>query len=366
AQAGPALWPLVTAMGHANGVLAAALAALARRFAELPGAAVALPVRSPVAVIAAYAAVAAAVLAGRQLSRRLDPWTTTGAAGWRRLPVRTRGLAAAAGAALLGLGALRVTATPAAPREPTVSFLDVGQGDATLVQDGAGASVLFDGGPPEARVYRKLRAAGVSSLDLMVATHQSRDHQGGLREVLDRIPTSTLLENGDGTHDRDFLELLADADRRHVRRVRGRAGQVLHVGRLTIRVLSPPPRAPGPPPSDPNQRAVAAVVSEGGFDLFLAADAESPALLGLPLPRVEAMKVSHHGSADPGLPELLARLEPQVAAIEVGAGNVYGHPAPSTVAALGRAVPHVYRTDRDGTVRLTVGASGRLHVETAR
>jgi competence protein ComEC len=80
---------------------------------------------------------------------------------------------------------------------------------------------------------------------------------------------------------------------------------------------------------------------------------------------VEAMKVSHHGSSDPGLPEVLRRLKPQVAAIEVGVHNSFGHPAPSTLTALRRSMPHVYRTDRDGTVRLTV-AGGRMSVTTSR
>ena len=71
--------------------------------------------------------------------------------------------------------------------------------------------------------------------------------------------------------------------------------------------------------------------------------------------------MAHHGSADPGLPALLARLHPRVAAIEVGRRNTYGHPAPSTLAAL-RAVPTVVRTDRDGTVRLRVAAA-RMRVE---
>jgi competence protein ComEC len=251
----------------------------------------------------------------------------------------------------------------AGPGEVVVSFLDVGQGDATLVQDGDGTSVLFDGGPPEAAVHRALRAAGVRRLDLVVATHQSRDHQGGLHAVLSRIPTRLLLENGDATRDPDFRRLLAEADARGIRRVSARAGQVLRAGRLTTRVLAPAPRAPGaPPPEDPNPRGVAAVVSAGSFDLWMSADAESTAILPLPLRPVEAMKVSHHGSADPGLPDVLRRLEPQVAAIEVGAGNDYGHPARSTLEAL-RAVPRVYRTDRDGTVVLRV-ADGRMTVET--
>jgi competence protein ComEC len=216
-------------------------------------------------------------------------------------------------------------------------------------------------------VYRLLRKAGVSRLNLMVATHQSRDHQGGLHEVLERIPTDALLENGYGTHDGDFHRLLQEADRHRVRHISAEAGQVLHVGRLTIRILSPRPRVPGaPPPDDPNPIGVAAIVSEGSFDLWLSADAESDAILPLPLRPVEAMKVSHHGSADPGLPQVLARLKPQVAAIEVGEGNSYGHPAPETLKALRAAVPHIYRTDKDGTVSLTIEPDGSGHVDTER
>jgi competence protein ComEC len=352
-------------IGLLDGILLGLLRSIVRAFADSPGASVVLPLGSRVGVAVAYGLMGTAVAALRRGARRVEPRASSTAAAWRRLPRRSRLAAMALAGAVAAGGWRAATATPAPPRQLTVSFLDVGQGDATLVQDGAGAAVLFDGGPPEARVYRLLRHAGVSRLDLMVATHQSRDHQGGLQEVLDRIPTDTLLENGDGTRDPGFHALLADADARGTRRMPARAGQVLHVGRLTIRILAPAPRPPGPPPDDPNERAVAAVVSEGSFDLFLAADAESPSLLHLALPAVEAMKVSHHGSADPGLPQLLRRLKPDVAAIEVGAGNTYGHPAPETLAALKAAVPHVYRTDRDGTVKLTVGAEG-MEVSTGR
>ena len=106
-------------------------------------------------------------------------------------------------------------------------------------------------------------------------------------------------------------------------------------------------------------------MSAGGFELFLSGDAESEALSSQPLPDVEAMKVSHHGSKDPGLPAVLARLRPQVAGIEVGEGNTYGHPAPETLAALRGAGVRVYRTDRDGILRLSVEEGG-LAVSTER
>ena len=195
-------------------------------------------------------------------------------------------------------------------------------------------------------------------LALVVATHASRDHHGGLKEVLSEIPTQAIVDGGDGSRDPDLAAAFTEARRRGARRIVPLAGQTIRAGRLRVHVLGPPPRSPGAPPDDPNPRALTTVVSAGSFDLFLSGDAESPALLGYDLPRVDAMKVPHHGSADPGLPALLDRLRPTVAAIEVGEGNPYGHPAPSTLAALEQKVPHVRRTDRDGTVTLTVNGGG--------
>jgi competence protein ComEC len=340
-------------LGALDGIVLGLLQRVVRAFAAAPGASIELPLRSPLAVVAAYGLLAAAALAVARTARRNEPRARSAAAGLRRLPRRGRAALAAGCAALVALAWTSATAAPP-PERPTVRFLDVGQGDATLIQDGAGASVLFDGGPPEARVYRLLREAGVDRLDLMVATHKSRDHTGGLPEVLERIPTRLLAENGDGARDPDFRALLATARERGVRAVPARAGQTLRVGRLRIEILGPPPLAPGEsPPEDPNPRGVAAIVSAGEFDVWLSADAESDAILNYPLRPVEAMKVSHHGSDDPGLPELLDRLRPQVAAIEVGEGNTYGHPTRETLKALHGAVPHVYRTDEDGTITLT-------------
>jgi competence protein ComEC len=181
-----------------------------------------------------------------------------------------------------------------------------------------------------------------------------------------RFPVGLFLDGRDGVPDPTFDALEREVDRRRIPRRPTRAGERLTVGGMTIRVLWPTPRAPGtPPPANPNERATVAIVSEAGFDLFLSADAESEVLLPLHLPRVDAMKVPHHGSADPGLPQLLARLRPKVAAIETGRGNRYGHPTPPTLDALRHRVPRVYRSDRDGTTELTV-ADGRIAIRTHR
>jgi competence protein ComEC len=332
------------------------LAWLAGRCADLPAGQVRLPLRSPVAVLGAYAALAPAALVVRRLGVSLSTRLVEVAASWRRAPRRRRTALIAAIAATAAAGAAAALAGPSPPSRLTVRFLDVGQGDATLIQDPDGTAVLFDGGPPEAGVTRLLRKAGVRRLAAVVATHASRDHHGGLPDVLRRFPVGVLLDGGDGTRDRTFRAVEHEAAERGVRIVPAIAplSVVLAGGAMRIRVLSPSPRPPGPPPEDPNERAVVAIVSDRSFDLLLSADAESGALLPLHLPDVDAMKVPHHGSADPGLPEVLHEAHPEIAAIEVGAHNTYGHPAASTLAALHHAHVRTYRTDRDGTITLTL------------
>ena len=343
------------------------LAALAERFADLPGGRLSVGLRSSAAVVGAYAALGLAALAVRHAARPFDDRVPRWASAWRALArTRRRAVATAAVAAAI-LGATGVLARPGPPDRLTVRFLDVGQGDAVLIQHPDGTAVLFDGGPPEGGVVRLLRRAGVARLALVVATHASRDHHGGLPAVLHRFPVDTLLDGGDGTPDPSFKALEALADQRGITRVPAIAPLTLTLagGDLRIRVLSPPPRPPGPAPEDPNPRAVIAIVSSHGFDLMLSADAESEALLSLDVPDVDAIKVPHHGSDDPGLPELLERLEPEIAGIEVGLHNTYGHPAPRTLAVLNRAEVPTYRTDRNGTVTLTIEHSG-MRVATER
>jgi competence protein ComEC len=106
---------------------------------------------------------------------------------------------------------------------------------------------------------------------------------------------------------------------------------------------------------DPNDHATVLLASYGAVDALLPADAESNVTLSLLPGPVEVLKVGHHGSSDSRLPELVRELRPEVAVISVGAGNGYGHPAPSTLAAL--ASVRVYRTDRDG--RVTLESDGR-------
>ncbi len=255
--------------------------------------------------------------------------------------------------AVLALGVREPAARAPAPGELVVSFLDIGQGDATLLQRD-GVAVLVDTGPAEGPVLRRLAEAGVRRLDALVLTHAQADHEGAALKVMRAYPPRLVVDGGAGWRTGVQRALPAALAAARSRRLDAHAGDVLALGAMRLHVLWPPRPGPGfRPEGDPNDRALVIHVESGAFDLLLPADAESNVTAGLALPHVEALKVAHHGSADEGLPALLTRLRPAFAAIEVGRHNRYGHPAPSTLAAL-RSVGRVVRTDRDGTVRLRV------------
>lgn len=333
--------PLVTVTGPLLGYLVG----LARLAAGLPGAQITLPLGALI-MLCALAAVLMMAPATEDMPREARR-------GRRRVPLVAAifiAVAAAVGPALLPPRTL----APPPGRALRVTALDVGQGDATLLQAG-GHAILVDAGPAGAGIAGKLKVAGVRQLDALVVTHPQADHDGGAPAVLAVLPVAMLLDGRGGDRSPTSTAIDAPAQRARTRVTAAQAGQVVRAGPLTLRILWPP-AGPATPGTDPNDRAVVAVAEAFGATALLTADAESPVLAPLDLPPVDVLKVSHHGSADPGLPALLARLRPRVALIEVGAHNTYGHPTPDTLQALATAVPVVKRTDRDGAVRVDLRA----------
>lgn len=273
----------------------------------------------------------------------------------------SRGILLAAGAAALAVLPLAVTLRPApspgapAPETPRISFLDVGQGDATLLQS-RGQSLLVDAGPDAGPVLERLRDAGVGRLGALLVTHAQSDHLGGADRVIEEVEVGRLLDGRDGVVEKEGRQMELAARYRGVRSERPRAGDLIRVGDLMVRVLWP--EGPPVPGEDPNRRSVVLWVDGPGLSVLLGADAESEVLAPLAAGPVDVLKVSHHGSDDPGLAALLDSLRPAVAVISVGAGNPFGHPAPATLGALAAVGTRTLRTDRAGSISLEPGPSG--------
>jgi competence protein ComEC len=285
--------------------------------------------------------------------------------GGPRLGTQARAAVAVAAGGLLLVAAGWWAARPAPawdqPAGLRVTFLDVGQGDAVLLETPS-ARVLVDQGPPEGDVAGQLSRMGIRALSAVVLTHPQRDHVGGAAEVISRLRVGTVLDPHLTATGPDREEALAAARRRRVPVRLVRTGSEFKVGGLVLRTLWPPDA--GFESEDPNLNAVVLVASFGEIDVFLPADAESDVTSRLHLGSYEVLKVAHHGSADPGLDELLRVVRPSIAVISAGRDNDYGHPRAETLAALATVSElAVYRTDLHG--RVVVESDGRqLRVRT--
>jgi len=330
----PALPEAAAALAWVNGWLAAYLAGCARFFGALP--------HAQLTSWKSLAALAALFLVALVLAKLPPP-------RGRRAVV----LLAMLAVVLVGWRMRPQSAAPP-PAGLRIVMFDVGQGDGILLQTKAG-SVLVDEGPPEAHIVSQLRAFGIHRLAALVVTHPHRDHVGGAADVVDALPVGFVLDPLEPTDSPDEAALEREAQDAGVRILPARVGQVFDLGALHIRVLWPD--GPGLPGEDPHEHGVVLLASYGQFDALLTGDSESAVTLPLKPPEIELLKVAHHGSSDPGLGDLLELLKPHLALISVGVGNDYGHPAPSTVAALA-SFPGlaVYRTDQDG--RITVESDG--------
>jgi competence protein ComEC len=230
-----------------------------------------------------------------------------------------------------------------------VEVLDIGQGDSILLQPAGAPAILVDGGPPGDGLAAKLHAAGVGRLGVAVVTHEQSDHSGGIEELLGRFPVARLA------YARLSRRLLDEATAAGASPLRIAEGARLRSGRLNIEVLWPPPVLLASPlaGADPNTQALVLLARWRDFSMLLTADAEAEAVPIDPGP-IDVLKVAHHGSDDAGLGALLDRTAPKLAVISVGAENSYGHPTLGTLAKLVAHNVPTLRTDRDGTVVLSV------------
>ena len=341
---------------------ALALRIVVETFAALPIAALSVPsgpVTGLVVALGAVAAVRVAPLIGRHIRiLRIAPPAVT--APWDALLAPPRGaLTAVPRGAVLVVPALLVAvvlAWPSTEPEVRVRALDVGQGDAYLVELG-GATVLIDGGPDPARLMEELGASlppWRRRIDVIALTHAHLDHGAGLIAALDRYEVGMTLEPV-GLNPGALTDLwAAGISRAHAERRAVRAGQRLHVGDAVITVLSPE--------SDPRVDTPSLVlrIERGRFSALFMGDATDEALADLLLhPEGLHSRVyvpPHHGAATPHGVTLVEAVRPEVALISVGAGNRYGHPTPETLAALGGIT--TFRTDRDGTVEVSLDGPG--------
>ena len=255
--------------------------------------------------------------------------------------------------------------TPAPVSSLILTFLDVGQGDAVLIQAPTGQNVLYDGGRYNDRALELLQARGVTKLDLVIASHADFDHINGLINVVRSYKPRFFMDNGVTHTTQTYAELLQAVQAAGSQLLEPTA-RTITLGDVTLRVLPPP----GDASLGQNDNSVGVMVSYGSFRASLTGDSEGAEWnywdgLGV-LEPVQVHKASHHGSANGDIPLTMSRLEPETVVISVGAGNSYGHPTDEALRLYVAVGANVYRTDLQGTVTVAARADGSYTVTTER
>ena len=254
-----------------------------------------------------------------------------------------------------------------------ITVLDVGQGDAILVEGARGGRMLIDGGPNPDRLLVELDRRlppWDRRLDVLILTHPHEDHVAGLTMLLERYRVGRVFEPGMRGPGPGYEAWSAALDRAGAPR-RGilATGDRLAVDDARFHVLWPDPgRVPREPPDSGrgiNDVSIVLLGDVGGRRVLLTGDVEDdvdPILAARGLPRIDFLKVAHHGSGTASTVAFLGTVRPQVAVVSAGADNPYGHPARSTLDHLREADATVFRTDTDGSVEVTF-AAGRMTVQ---
>ena len=255
-----------------------------------------------------------------------------------------------------------------------VTFLNVGQGDAILIQTPDYQNILVDGGPsPQAislELGRKLPFWD-RTVDLMVSTQPHADHITGLLEVLQRYEVKRVLEPGVCYNSCVYQEWLRLVEEKEIKHDMAKAGQEIDLGRgIKMEVLNPPGQFFEGTSADVDNNGVVLKLSWGEISFLLTADIRWDGEFELIKQRANlkstVLKVAHHGSKTSATPQFLAVVDPEVAVISVGANNTFGHPSPEVVERLkGRlGEDNVYLTSQNGTIEfITDGEKLWVRVE---
>lgn len=245
-----------------------------------------------------------------------------------------------------------------------VHFIDLGQGDAILLQTPT-AAVLVDGGPSDGGAAAYLWRLGLRRLDLVVATHAHADHIGGLAEVLQRFAVDEVWYNGQVHPTQTFERFIAAIEQSGALYHEPVRGETRQTGELVLEVLHPTASAAAYTGHLHDQNIVLRA-RLGNFAVLLTGDAEAAVeaellAAGLPL-HATVLKLGHHGSRTSSTPDFVAAAAPQVAVYQAGRDNPYGHPHAETLRTVAGIT--IYGTDRHGTVVITTdGYRFGVHTE---
>jgi beta-lactamase superfamily II metal-dependent hydrolase len=253
--------------------------------------------------------------------------------------------------------------TTAEPDKLQVHFIDVGQGDAILIDLGT-TEVLIDAGEKSPGVTDYIDDYVDGHLEAVVATHPHADHIGGLIKVLDEFDVDNIWVNGDEATSKTYTDFMAEANDEGAQVHEARRGDTIVAGTLTFHVLNPI----DPLFDNTNDNSIVLSLSYGSIDFLFTGDAEIEAeesmiSAGI-LSDIDILKVGHHCSRTASSAAFLNITKPEMAVYMAAVDNTYGHPHMESIAALQNIGATIYGTDALGIIVIsTDGTSYTIQTE---
>lgn len=239
--------------------------------------------------------------------------------------------------------------------EPSMAFLEVGQGDATLLVLPGGVKVLTDAGPGRNVVasLERVLSRGDRYIDLAIISHPQLDHFNGFNYLLDNYRFGAFVFNGRSAEAAEWQLLLDKIAAKKIPLITLGAGDKIRYGDNTINILAP--NTLYLQSAELNDTSIVELINAPPFRALLTADIDSNVenyLLENFDIEADILKVPHHGSKYSSGSKFLRVVDPKVAVVEVGSSNRYGHPTKEALSRLGAVVTEVFRTDQGGTIEI--------------
>lgn len=256
-----------------------------------------------------------------------------------------------------------------------VSFLDVGQGDAVLIQTPDGKNILIDGGPSPQKLHLELSKKlpfWERTIDLVISTQPQADHIAGLVDILRRYEVKQVIQADTGYNSAIYQEWLDVINNDNIKHRKVNAGQIIDLGNdISIEVLNPPAKLFEGTSSDTDNNGLVLRLEWGQISFLFTADIRRETEFNMIMRRANLestiLKVAHHGSNTSTSGRLLSLINPEIAVISVGSDNSYGHPHAEVIDTLASYIDddRIYRTDISGTVEFITDGN-RLWIKTEK
>lgn len=238
----------------------------------------------------------------------------------------------------------------AGPDQMEVHFIDVGQGDSTLVTCG-GHAMLIDAGDDTkgTAIQNYLQKQKITKLDYLILTHPDADHIGGAPVIITKFDVSNVFVSNFEKDNQTYRKLIQSLDDKNIKPLTPTVNSSYTLGSAKITIL-----APGKEYDNPNDASIALLLKNGTRSFLFTGDAGEEAEKDILKTDIDisadVYKVGHHGSRYSTSKDFLEAVNPFYAVISCGEGNSYGHPHAETLNTLRTKGVLVYRTDEEGTI----------------